>query len=280
MQVRIAIDMGNSETAIALFNEEGILGVKRVKTDRFGKPSATPDLLADALRSLREETLAGGSERGGREAGPAPVAYEGSVVATVVPAHLEMLTTALSGLHRGEPLVVGPSIDLGIRIGYERPADLGPDRIADAAAGHAEVGGAVIVVDLGTATTFNAVTADGIFLGGAIAPGIGTGADALARAASRLFRPSLTFPERVIGRTTEESLRSGILHGAVTMIDGMADLLRAEMGGAVVIATGGFAPLVAPQSRTIDRSDELLTLKGLKLLYERNRGASHPAPRA
>jgi type III pantothenate kinase len=267
--MRIAIDMGNTETAVALFDRERIAGVRRIKTARFLAGERPAGLLEDALAGLRSEDPVT------RDA-----AIEGSVVASVVPEAAPALLAALSGFHHGEPLVVGPSIDLGIRIGYERPEELGPDRIADAVAGFAKAGGAVIVIDLGTATTFNAVTADGTFLGGAIAPGVRTGAEALGRAASRLFTPDLRLPERSIGRSTDEALRSGILWGAVEMVDGMADRMRKEMGGAAVLATGGLAPLVAPRSRVIESSDELLTLKGLKLLYERNRADRSPAPRA
>lgn len=269
--MRIAIDMGNSKTAVALFNEDGIVAVGRVPTERFGRPGDVSGLLADVLGELRADGAGG--------AGGAAGEWEGSVVASVVPAPLEALVTALSRLHPGEPLVVGPSVDLGIRIGYERPEELGPDRIADAVAGHAAAGGAAIVVDLGTATTFNAVTAEGVFLGGAIAPGIGTAADALARSAARLFRPSFDFPARAIGRSTDESLRSGILWGAAAMIDGMIGRMREELGGAVAIATGGHSSLVGPHLRSIDWVDELLTLRGLMLLDERNRGGSRPARR-
>jgi len=264
VSTRIAIDMGNTETAVALFDRETIVGVRNVRTERFAGSGGARGLLDEALAAL----------------GAAGKPIEGSVVATVVPAHLADLVGALSRLHEGEPLVVGPSIDLGVRIGYERPEELGPDRIADAVAGFAEAKGAVIVVDLGTATTFNAVTEDGVFLGGAIAPGIRTGADALARRTARIARAELVFPERALGTSTDEAVRSGILWGAVAMIDGMVTRIRDEMGGGLAIATGGLAALVAPRSRAIDRADPLLTLKGLKLLYERNRSSRPPAPRA
>ncbi|MFH1679366.1 MAG: type III pantothenate kinase, partial [Candidatus Eisenbacteria bacterium] len=153
------------------------------------------------------------------------------------------------------------------------------DRIADAVAGFAEARGAVVVVDLGTATTFNAVNSDGVFLGGAIAPGVRMGADALAGRAARLHRAELAFTERAIGRSTDESIRSGVLWGAASMIDGMVARIRDELGGGMVIATGGLSSLVAPRSRSIDRVDPLLSLKGLRLLYERNRSSRPPARR-
>ena len=199
----------------------------------------------------------------------------GSVFSSVVPALVPVATELLARLAGGAPLVVGPEIDLGIRLAYERPADLGPDRIADAVAGWAAAkGGAVLVVDFGTATTFNAVTAEGVFLGGAIAAGLLTAAEAVARRGARLFEPDLRFPARVIGRSTEECLRSGALWGAAALVDGMIEKMKKEMGGACTIATGGLATFVAPRCAAVDLVDEDLTLKGLMLLYERNRKRS------
>jgi len=255
MGLRIAIDAGNSNTTIALFGGDEIGPVYRIPTEEVLR-SSDPDRLI--RRSVK-----------GRSGPDRPV--DGAVLSSVIPDLVPPLSAALAKITGADPVVVGPSLDLGIEIGYERPEELGPDRIADAVAGYAEVEGAVVVVDLGTATTFNAVTAEGLFLGGAIAPGLVTGAEAIARRGARLFDTDLSFPDEAIGRSTEEALRSGSLWGAVALVDGMVERFRNELGGCVVLATGGLAGIVAPRAERIDRWDPLLTLKGLTRIYERNR---------
>jgi len=252
--MRIAVDLGNSRTKVALFDENSFRRIGAFPSDRFGTPRAAEETLREALAAASAEGL------------------EDSVAAAVVPESTEALREALAAFHPGrEPLLVDHATPSGLRLGYERTEELGPDRIADAVAGRDRAGGAVVVVDLGTATTFNAVDREGVFLGGAIAPGVRTGAEGLARRGARLFETELLCPERAIGRSTEEAIRSGVLWGAAAMVDGMAARILEEMGGGSAVGTGGWAPLVCPRTSLVREWDVDLTLKGLRLLSLRNR---------
>jgi type III pantothenate kinase len=157
---------------------------------------------------------------------------------------------------------------------YENPREVGADRIVNAVAAYEKVKGGVIVVDFGTATTFDCVTPKGEYLGGVIAPGIQISADALFTRAAKLPRVEIAKPPRVVGRNTVHSMQSGIVYGYVGLVDGMIERLREELGySAAVIATGGLARLIAPLSKTIQEADDVLTLVGLRILHERNQGA-------
>ena len=157
----------------------------------------------------------------------------------------------------------------GLPIAYENPREVGADRIVNAVAAIELVGAPVIAVDFGTATTFDCVSAEGAYLGGAISPGVGTSAEELFRRAARVPRVDLRRPERALGRTTEESLRSGVLWGAAGQVDALVRRLSREMKGKPrVVATGGWARVVAPECETVEAVDEALTLKGMRLLWE------------
>jgi type III pantothenate kinase len=183
-----------------------------------------------------------------------------------------------------EPLVVTAASDTGLRIRYDPPAAVGADRIVNAVAAHVLFGGpervACVVVDYGTATTLDAVSADGVYLGGALMPGIGISLDALFGQAALLSRVELVPPPAAIGANTADALRSGILLGYAAQTDGMVARFRRELGPDTrVIATGGIAPLIAPHTTTIEVVDPNLTLTGLRLLHERSRkpaAAAHP----
>ncbi len=168
-------------------------------------------------------------------------------------------------------LVVGPGIKTGIRVLYENPRDVGPDRIANAIAVHHFYGGPAIVVDFGTGTTFDAVSAEGDYLGGAIAPGITIAAEALFQRAARLYRIELVAPKAAIGRTTISSMQSGIIFGYVGLVEGIVARFQEEMGPARVIGTGGLAEVVARETKVIEKVDQALTLEGLRLIHELNR---------
>jgi type III pantothenate kinase len=198
------------------------------------------------------------------------------VVGSVVP----RLTAAYRGLGvkylGSEPLVVGPGVRTGISIAIDNPHELGADRLANAVAAHRRYGAACVVVDFGTATNFDAVSAAGEYVGGAIAPGIETSLDALTNRAARLVKVDLLAPERVIGKSTAESMRSGVVFGAVAMVDGIVARIKEELDpDAAVIATGGLAALVCRYSLQIDDHDPLLTLEGLRLVHQLN--AARPA---
>ena len=173
-----------------------------------------------------------------------------------------------------EILVLGPGVSSGISIRYDDPREVGPDRIANAVAARERHGTPVIVVDFGTSTNFDVVSAEGEYLGGVLAPGIEVSMDALFARAARLLKVPFEKPDRVIGKTTTQGLQSGLVYGFAGQVDGIVDRVREELGtDAKVVATGGLAGLIAPHSRTVALVDPELTLHGLRLVWERNHAA-------
>lgn len=170
-----------------------------------------------------------------------------------------------------EPLVVGARMKTGLRILYDNPDAVGADRVVDAVAAYTRFGGPLCIVDFGTATTFEAITADGAYLGGAIAPGVGIAADALAQRAAKLPKVDLERPPSVIGRNTVHSMQSGLLFGYVGLVEGMVARFKAELGSDTqVVGTGGLAPVIARETTAIDIIEPWLTLEGLRILYQLN----------
>ena len=245
----IAVDVGNSDTVVGFFSGSVLSGFWRLTTR-----AETADELG-----LRLEAL-GRAHRWPREAG--------SVVCSVVPSLTVPWQVALER-HTGRPVVeVSASTVKGLPIRYRDRGSVGADRLANAIAARALYGTPSIVVDLGTATTFDCISRQGAYLGGAIAPGVGTSAEELFRRAARLPRVELRRPARALGRTTEESLQAGVLWGAAGQVDALVRRLALEMKGTpAVIATGGLAALVTPECETINRVDEALTLKGMRLIW-------------
>jgi type III pantothenate kinase len=193
----------------------------------------------------------------------------GAVLCSVVPALTLPWAAALAARCGEAPVEVSPATAKGLKVRYRDPSAVGADRIANAVAARTLYGVPAIVVDLGTATTFDCISRQGAYLGGAIAPGVATSADELFRRAARLPRVELRRPARALGRTTEESLQAGVLWGAAGQVDALVRRLALEMQGTpVVIATGGLAATVAPECETINRVDETLTLKGMRLIWE------------
>lgn len=252
----LAIDIGNTHTVAGLYREDELIEHWRVATG----PHATVDQLAVAFSSLLG--LRGNSLSD----------VEQMVVSSVVPSLVGQYELLASRYLKTEALVVGPGTRTGLPIHTNNPHEVGADRIVNAVAALDMLGGPCIAVDFGTATTFCAISGNGEYLGGAIAPGLEVSLEALTARAARLSRVELSEPESVIGKTTADSLCAGMIFGFAGLVDGIVKRMRRELGGDGVptVATGGFAGLVVPQTETLSRVDPLLTLKGLKLVHERN----------
>jgi type III pantothenate kinase len=253
----LAVDVGNTNIVYGLFDGETLVHQFRVESGR----SRTADEYAVVLRALLDMH------------GIAPASVDAAIVASVVPSLTDPMVQLVQRAFSREALVVGPGIRTGMAILYENPREVGADRIVNAVAAYEKVKGGVIVVDFGTATTFDCVTPKGEYLGGVISPGIQISADALFARAAKLPRVEIAKPAKVVGRNTVHSMQSGIVYGYVGLVDGLVERLLAELGyPCSVIATGGLGSLIAPLSRTIGEHDDVLTLVGLRILYERNRG--------
>ncbi len=261
----LCIDVGNTNTVLGLFDlpAPGASGAGGTLRDSFRvqtEKDRTGDEYGLQLKALFEF------------AGVALTEVHDVIISSVVPPMAFPLEQMCKRFFGKKPLFVGPGIKTGMPVLYDNPREVGADRIVNAVAAYEQWPQGLIIVDFGTATTFDAVTPKGEYLGGAIAPGIGISMDALFQHASKLPRVAFEKPERVVGRNTVASMQSGIVFGYVGLVDGICSRMAAELGFPVkIVATGGLAPLLLDLSQKIEVVDELLTLEGLRIIYQRNR---------
>jgi type III pantothenate kinase len=253
----LAIDVGNTQTHIGMFRGDELVEHWRLHTDR----DATADTLATNVANLLAL----------RDLGFGDV--DAAIVSSVVPA-LGHEYEALSGRYLDDALYsVGPDLKIGMPIRMDNPHEVGADRLVNAVAAYERCGGACVVADFGTSTNFDVVSPEGEYIGGVLAPGVEISIEALASRAARLFKVDLEPPQQVIGKNTVAALQSGVIYGFAGQVDAIVRRVREELGEeATAFATGGLAAPIVPFCEEIDETDDLLTLTGLRLIWERNRG--------
>jgi len=251
----LALDVGNTHMTIGVFRDDKILRRWRLTTAH----ERTVDELGILLRQLCQWSQI------------SPDDIHGVIVGSVVPPLDGALRAAVATYLHAEALFVAPGIRSGMPLRVETPQELGADRLCNAVAAFAEYGGPCVVVDFGTATTWEVVSAKGEFLGGVIAPGLEIAAEALFSRAAKLPRVELVEPPRVIGKATVDSMQAGLVYGYAGLVEGVTRRVLAELGGGTVVATGGLASVIAHYTDLFAAVDDDLTLKGLRLLWALNR---------
>ncbi|MBD8936461.1 MAG: type III pantothenate kinase [Megasphaera micronuciformis] len=252
----LVIDVGNTNIVLGVYKDTELLDHWRISTDRQRTTDEYGVLIRELfyLNDLRADDI--------------NAIIISSVVPPVVPT-LERMCQRYFGL---SPLLIGPGVKTGMDIRYDNPREVGADRIVNAVAAYEKYSGPVIIVDFGTATTFCAVDAKGVYLGGSICPGIGISTEALVQRTAKLPRIELKRTDSVICRNTIESMQAGVFYGFVGQVEGIVSRMRRELDmSARVVATGGLAVVIAPATKAIDVVEPMLTLEGLRIIYERNR---------
>ena len=258
----LAIDVGNTNIVLGLYQKKKLIIHWRIETDM----ERTEDEYAAILKGLFSIT---GYPQG------ETMKFEDIkdvIISCVVPPILPIFDSLSKKYFRATPMVVGPGIKTGVPILYDNPKEVGADRIVNSVAGYEKYGGPLIIVDFGTATTFDAISQKGEYLGGVIAPGIGISMEALFERAAKLPKVELIKPSTVIGRNTIGSMQSGAIYGYAGLVDRIVEEMRKELGEkAFVVATGGFAELIVSESQTIKEVNPFLTLDGLMIIFEKNK---------
>ena len=250
------LDVGNTNTVLGVYDEEILKYHWRIETSR----NKTEDEYGMVIKSLLQHE------------GLSFDQFDGIIISSVVPPIMFALERMCKKYFGIKPLIVGPGIKTGLNIKYENPREVGADRIVNAVAGIQEFGSPLIIVDFGTATTYCYINEEKQYMGGAIAPGIGISTEALYSKASKLPRIEISRPDGIIGKNTVSAMQSGILYGYVGQVEGIVNRMKAQSNvEPTVIATGGLATLIANESTVIDVVEPFLTLKGLQLIYKRNR---------
>jgi type III pantothenate kinase len=252
----LVMDVGNTNVVIGIFKGDQLIHQWRIATDR----NKTEDEYGTLIKMfLRDEDIS-------------VEEIEAVIISSVVPPLNFALERMVKKYFKLKPMIVGPGIKTGLNIKYDNPKEIGADRIVNAVAAVAEYGNSLVIVDFGTATTFCLVNDEGNYLGGAICPGINISMEALYQNASKLPKVEFAKPESVVGRNTVMAMQSGLYYGYVGLVDGIANRMKQQLSKpGKVIATGGLAEYISKDSTTIDIIDPHLTLKGLRIIYERNR---------
>ncbi len=251
----LTIDIGNTNITMGVFEKDKLRHTWRMETARNKMPDEYAIFLLNAFSHN----------------GLKPADITGIAMCSTVPPLVVIFTEMLQRYFNMHPLVVGPGIKTGVRVRMDNPREVGPDRIANTVAAHHLYKGPIIVVDVGTATTFDIVTAEGDYIGGVIAPGIALAAEALFSRTAALPRIELVAPKQTIGPNTVSAMQSGIVYGYVGLIEGIIERIQRELEAkATVVATGGYAYIITPETKIIDTVNPDITLIGLKLIYEMN----------
>ncbi len=251
----LTIDIGNTHTVVGIFRGEQLINNWRISSSL----ARTEDEIAAIINYffLNDKIIYSD--------------FKGACISSVVPDLTFIYELVCQRYFKLKPLVINSNVELGMKVKYADPSMVGADRLCNAVAGVKNFGTPLIVLDFGTATTFDCIDQNGDYLGGVIAAGINTTIEALHLHAAKLPRVSLDFPDQLIGQTTDDSIKSGILNGTVFMVDGMLENLKKELGnGTGVIATGGLAKRIAEKTAKIENIDPFLCLKGMALIYEKN----------
>ena len=253
----LVCDVGNTNMVLGVYEGEKILRAWRISTDR----NKTSDEYGISIKQLFEYENLKMED------------IESVIISSVVPTIMHALENMCKRYFKKKPIVIGPGVKTGINIKYDNPKEVGADRIVNAVAAFEKYGGPIIIVDFGTATTFCAISEEGDYLGGVIAPGITISSEALFQKASKLPRVELVKPEKVLNKNTINSMQAGIIYGYVGMVDYLIAKMEEELGvkSKHVIATGGLSSVISSESKAITVIEKMLTLEGLRIIYEKNK---------